>query len=359
MKTFAFAASSKGAPLAPFTFDSRELRANDVRIDIRYSGICHTDIHMVRDDWGWTQFPVVPGHEIVGRVAAVGSAVTKYKVGDDVAVGTLVDSCRECDQCKKGQEVYCRKGVTQTFNDKDRIDGKPTYGGYAKQITVREEFVLRLPKGLDPSRAAPLLCAGITCYSPLKTWGAGPGKRVAVVGIGGLGHLGVKFAVALGAEVTVITRSPDKAREAKALGAHHTLLSTDKDAMAAKASSFDLIIDTIPVDHEIEPYLNLVDVDGTLVIVGAITMQTKVNALTYVMGRRRVSGSGTGGLPETQEMLELAAAKNVHPETELIRMEQIAEAYERVERGDVRYRFVIDMEALEPSPASAADKATA
>lgn len=346
MKTFAYAAASKGAPLAPFTFDSRELRPNDVRIDIRYSGICHTDLHMVRDDWGWTTYPVVPGHEIVGRVAAVGSAVKSYKVGDDVAIGTIIDSCQSCDQCAKGQEVYCRNGVTQTFNDKDRIDGKPTYGGYAKQITVREEFVLRIPKGLDASRAAPLLCAGITCYSPLRTWGAGPGKRVAVIGIGGLGHLGVKFAVALGAEVTVITRSADKAREAKALGAHHTLLSTDAAAMSAKASSFDLIIDTIPVEHDLQPYVNLVDMDGTLVIVGAIMMLTNVNALSLVMGRRRLSGSGTGGIKETQEMLNLAAEKNVLPDTELITMDYVPKAYERVERGDVRYRFVIDMGAL-------------
>ncbi len=344
MKTSGYAAKSATTPLAPFAFERREPRPNDVVIDIRYSGVCHTDLHMARNDWGWTRYPLVPGHEIVGRVRAVGSAVTKLEVGDDVAVGTIVDSCGDCDQCKKHQEVYCRQGPTLTYNGQDRLTGEQTHGGYAKHVVVREEFVLRLPKDLDASRAAPLLCAGITTYSPLKTWGASKGTRVAIVGLGGLGHLGVKLAAALGSDVTVITRNADKGKEALAWGAKHVLVSTDAKAMQAAASSFDLIIDTIPVEHDVIPYVALLDVDATLVIVGAITMQPKIDALALALGRRRISGSGTGGIAETQELLDFCAEKNVLPEVEMIRMEGIQHGFERMERGDVRFRFVIDME---------------
>ncbi len=346
MKTFGYAAHSSKAPLAPFAFERRELRPNDVAIEILFAGVCHTDLHMARNDWGIARYPMVPGHEIVGRVTAVGGSVKAHKVGDQVAVGTAVDSCGKCDQCNKHHENYCREGATMTYAGNDRVDGSITQGGYAKHIVVKDAFVVPVPKGLDLARVAPLLCAGITTYSPLKTWGVRKGSRVAVVGIGGLGHLAVKFAVALGAEVTVITRSEGKAREGTALGAQHTLLSTDADAMKAKASTFDLIIDTIPVEHEVQPYVDLLDVDGTLVLVGAIFMQAKVAALSMALGRRRISGSGAGGIAETREMLELCAAKEILPECETIAMKDISQAFERMERGDVRYRFVIDMATL-------------
>jgi uncharacterized zinc-type alcohol dehydrogenase-like protein len=343
MKTFGFAASAHHKPLAPLAFERRALRANDIAVEVLYTGVCHTDLHAARNDWGATTYPLVPGHEIIGRVLEVGREVTRHAVGDTVAVGTMVDSCLACDQCRKGEEQLCRGVPTYTFGSADRITGEATKGGYAKHLVVREEFALRVPKGLDLSRAAPLLCAGITVYSPLRTWNVGPGSRVAVLGLGGLGHMAVKLAVGLGAEVTVLSRTSDKAADASALGADRLLVSSDTEAMTRAASSFDLIIDTVPVKHDLTTYVPLLDVDGTLVIVGQLGPVAEMNTFALISGRRRIAGSPAGGLRETQEMLDFCARKNIHPDCELIRMEQINEAFTRLERADVRYRFVIDM----------------
>ncbi|MCI4004604.1 NAD(P)-dependent alcohol dehydrogenase [Dickeya dianthicola] len=346
MKTYAYAALAADKPLAPFSFERRELRANDVAIEILYCGVCHSDLHTARNDWSWTNYPIVVGHEIVGRVIEVGSGVTHHKIGDHVAVGTMVDSCQHCDQCHKGEEQLCREGNTQTFAGVDRITGEPTMGGYAKHIVVREEFVLRVPDGLDLAKAGPLLCAGATTYSPLRTWNVGPGSRVGVIGMGGLGHMAIKLAVALGASVTVLSRSPSKEADAKELGADAFLVSRDEKAMTQAASAFDLIIDTVPTKHDLTPYLPLLDVDGTLCVVGQIGPLDELNSLPLLLGRRRVAGSAIAGIAQTQEMLDFCARKNVLPEVEMIRIDQINEAYERLERSDVRYRFVIDMASL-------------
>jgi uncharacterized zinc-type alcohol dehydrogenase-like protein len=347
MKTTGYAALRCDASLAPFDFDRREPRPNDVAMEVLYCGICHTDLHQVRNDWGWTQYPIVPGHEIVGRVTAVGGDVTRCKVGDHVAVGCMVDSCGHCDQCRKGEEQLCREGNTQTYNDKDRITGERTYGGYSKRLVVREEFALRVPEGLDLSKAAPLVCAGITTYSPLRTWNVGPGSRVGVVGLGGLGHMAVKLAAAMGADVTVMSRTKDKEADALALGADRLLVSADEAAMAKAASSFDLIIDTVPVKHDINPYVPLLDVDGTLVLVGQVGPLAEPSTVPLLLGRRRIAGSPIGGIAETQEMLNFCAKKGVLPDVEMIRMDQINEAFDRLARSDVRYRFVIDMSSLD------------
>ncbi len=346
MKTLGYAAQRADAPLAPFAFDRRALRPNDVAMEILYSGVCHSDLHQARNDWGWTTYPIVPGHEIVGRVIEVGAEVAHFRVGDHVAVGCMVDSCQSCDQCLQGEEQLCRDGNTGTYNSPDRITGELTRGGYSKHLVVREEFVLRVPDGLDLSRTAPLLCAGITTYSPLRTWGIGPGSRVGVIGLGGLGHMAVKLAVGLGADVTVMSRSIDKAADALALGADRLLVSTDEAAMAASASTFDLIIDTVPVRHALDPYLPLLDVDGTLVIVGQIGPMEGTNTVPLLLGRRRIAGSPIGGIAETQEMLDFCAKKGILPDCEMIRMDQINDAFERMARADVRYRFVIDMASL-------------
>lgn len=349
MKTYGYAALSADAPLTPFTFERRALRSNDVAIEILYSGVCHSDLHQARNDWqewGPTVYPLVPGHEIIGRVMDIGSDVKRYKPGQLVAVGTIVDSCQTCDQCRRQEEQMCREFPTVTYNGRDRQTGDITYGGYAKHVVVREEFVLNVPEGLDPARAAPLLCAGITVYSPLRTWNVGPGSRVGVVGIGGLGHLAVRLAAGLGAEVTVLTRSAAKAEEAHQLGAEHVLLSTSDEAMQQAASSFDVIIDTIPTRHDVSPYVQLLDVEGALVIVGALGNMEAFSSLPLIMGRRRITGSPSGGIAETQEMLDFCARKNIHPDCETINMQQINDAFKRMERGDVKYRFVIDMASL-------------
>ncbi|MEA5105076.1 NAD(P)-dependent alcohol dehydrogenase [Pantoea sp. S18] len=349
MKTYGYAALSADAPLTPFAFERRALRSNDVAIEILYSGVCHSDLHQARNDWqewGPTVYPLVPGHEIIGRVMDIGSDVKRYKPGQLVAVGTIVDSCQTCDQCRRQEEQMCREFPTVTYNGRDRQTGDITYGGYAKHVVVREEFVLNVPEGLDPARAAPLLCAGITVYSPLRTWNVGPGSRVGVVGIGGLGHLAVRLAAGLGAEVTVITRSAAKADEAHQLGAEHVLLSTSDEAMQQAASSFDVIIDTIPTRHDVSPYVQLLDVEGALVIVGALGNMEAFSSLPLIMGRRRITGSPSGGIAETQEMLDFCARKNIHPDCETINMQQINDAFKRMERGDVKYRFVIDMASL-------------
>ncbi|MDO9418010.1 NAD(P)-dependent alcohol dehydrogenase [Pararhizobium sp.] len=346
MKTSGYAATDANTPLQPFSFERRALRDNDVAIDILYCGVCHTDLHMARNDWGFSAYPLVPGHEIVGRVSAIGSGVSRFKVGDYVAVGTMIDSCMECEQCRRNEEQMCRKGVTVTYNGQDRVTGATTYGGYTDHIIAREEFVLSVPDGLDLARVGPLLCAGITTYSPLRTFGAGPGSRVGVIGLGGLGHLAVKFASALGAHVTVITRSENKMDTARELGADATLLSTSPEQMAAAAFAFDLIIDTVPYEHDLGPYLDLLETDGTLVIAGSLVDTPKFSNLTLITGRRRIAGTPSGGIRQTQEMLDLCARKTILPECEMIAMQDIGKAFERLERGDVHYRFVIDMATL-------------
>ncbi|HRD47144.1 MAG TPA: NAD(P)-dependent alcohol dehydrogenase [Caulobacter sp.] len=348
-----YAAQDAASPLAAFHFERRALRPDDVRIDILYCGVCHSDLHTARNDWGGTIYPCCPGHEIVGRVSAVGPQVRRFREGDLAAVGCLVDSCMDCDQCRKGEEQLCRNRSTGTYNGKDRITGDPTFGGYSDHIVVREAFVLKIPDGLDVARAAPLLCAGITTYSPLKTWKAGPGTRLGVAGLGGLGHMAVKFGVAMGCEVTVITGSESKRSDAQALGAQHVLLSSDRDAMKAARNGFDLIIDTIPVAHKLQPYLPLLDIDGSLVIVGAIDELPPFHSGLLLGGRRRVSGSPIGGIAETQEMLDFCAARGVLPECEQIAIQDINHAYERMERSDVKYRFVIDMASLAKERAAA------
>jgi uncharacterized zinc-type alcohol dehydrogenase-like protein len=346
MKTNGYAAQSPTTPLAPFSFDRRDLRPNDVAMEVLYCGVCHSDLHTARNDWGGTVYPAVPGHEIVGRVTGIGADVTRYKIGDRVAVGCIVDSCQHCDQCHKGEEQYCRNGRTDTYNAPDRITGDNNFGGYSKHLVVREEFVLRVPDGLDLAKTGPLLCAGITTYSPLRTWNVGPGSRVGVIGLGGLGHMAVKLAAAMGAHVTVMSRTADKKADALALGADELLVSTDPKAMKTAASTFDLIIDTVPVKHSIDPYMPLLDIDGTLVIVGQVGPLNEPSTVPAILGRRRVAGSLIGGIAETQEMLDFCARKNILPDVEMIRMDQINEAFDRMERADVRYRFVIDMASL-------------
>jgi len=342
----AWGTTAADRPLGPLTIERRDLRPEDVAIDLTFCGVCHSDLHAARNDWGRTRYPFVPGHEIVGTVSAVGSGVTKFAPGDMVAVGTIVDSCRRCDACTDGEEQYCREGMVGTYNGTDRVDGTTTYGGYSKTMVVAEPYLLRIPDGLDPARAAPLLCAGITSYSPLKHWGVGPGSKVGVIGLGGLGHMGVKFAHALGAEVTMITTSPDKGDDALTLGADHVLISTDRAAMKAATRSFDFLLDTIPVAHELAPYLMLLDRQGTLCIVGAIDLLPSFHSGLLLGGQRAVAGSGVGGIAQTQEMLDLCAAEGIYPECEMIRMDEINHAFERMEKADVKYRFVIDLATL-------------
>lgn len=347
MKVHGYAAHKAGSTLEPYIFERRSLRNNDIAMDVLYCGVCHSDLHMARNDWGMSVYPLVPGHEIVGRVTNVGSDVTKYKIGDTVAVGCMVDSCQECDQCDGGEEQYCREGMTPTYGGSDRVSEDVTQGGYSNKLVVREEFVLSVSDSLDLSRVAPLLCAGITTYSPLRTWNVGPGSRVGVVGLGGLGHMAVKLAVGMGAEVTVMGRTDSKSEDAKTLGAHAYLVTTDEDAMASAASKFDLIIDTVPVKHDVTAYLSLLDVDGTMVLVGQIGALDEPNTFPLVFGRRRLAGSLIGGIAETQEMLDFCAEKNILPDCEMIRMDEINEAYDRMERSDVHYRFVIDIASMQ------------
>jgi uncharacterized zinc-type alcohol dehydrogenase-like protein len=341
-----YAARDATSALAPFTFERRALRPDDVRIDIRYCGICHSDLHTARNDWHHTVYPCVPGHEIVGEVAAIGPAVRKYKPGDWVAVGCLVDSCGRCEECRADREQFCQQGSTGTYNSRDRITKEVTFGGYSSHIIVREPFVLRIPKELDVARAAPLLCAGITTYAPLKRWNVGAQSRVAVAGLGGLGHMGVKLAAALGAEVTVITRQPSKAAEAKALGAHDFLVSTDAAAMQKAAGRFDFVLDTIPVVHPLDPYLQILRTHGALVLVGVIDMLPSFHSGQLLMGEKSLSASAIGGLAQTQEVLDFCASHGIASDCEMIPIQQVNEAYERMEKGDVRYRFVIDMKSL-------------
>ena len=347
MHAHAYAAQSGSTPLAPFSFERRDPGPGDVAIDILFCGVCHSDLHTARGEWGGVMYPSVPGHEIIGRVSAVGARVSKFKEGDMVGVGCMVDSCQHCAPCKQGLEQYCEVGMTGTYNGPEQGTGANTYGGYSDKITVRQEFVLSVPAALDIAKAAPLLCAGITTWSPLKTWGVKEGTRVGVIGLGGLGHMAVKLAAGLGAHVTVLSRSADKEADARELGAHELLVSSDAAAMKAAANSLDLIIDTVPVKHDLNPYMPLLDIDGTLVIVGQLGPMEELSTLPLLMARRRVSGSPIGGIRETQEMLDFCAEKNIHPDVEMIRMDEINHAFDRMEKSDVRYRFVIDMASLE------------
>lgn len=349
MKTIGYATHSPTDQLATFSFERREPRAQDVAIEILFCGICHSDIHCARNEWGNTQYPYVPGHEIVGRVTAVGNQVTRFKEGDLVGVGCLVDSCRECASCKDGLEQYCENGWTGTYNSEDKIGGTPhevTYGGYSDKITVDERFVLSLPEGLDPAGAAPLLCAGITTYSPLRHWNVGAGQKVGVIGLGGLGHMGVKFAHAMGAHVVMITTSPEKGEDAKKLGADEVLISTDEGAMQSAMNSFDFLLNTIPVGHDVDPYMALLKRDGTMVIVGAVEPLKQVNGIPFIFARRSMAGSLIGGLPETQEMLDFCGEHNITCDIETIDIQDVNMAYDRTVKGDVKYRFVIDMATL-------------
>lgn len=341
----AYGAVNATDPLVPLTIERRDLGPHDVLIDIDYAGICHSDIHTVRGDWGPISYPQVVGHEIVGRVAEIGSAVTRHRVGDTVGVGCQSNSCRSCAQCRKGQDQYCLNGNVQTYNGRD-ADGTITQGGYSQAIVTDESFVLSIPAALDPAKAAPLLCAGITTYSPLRHWGAGPGKRVAILGMGGLGHMGVKIAAALGAEVTVLSRGTKKRDDALAFGASRYVDTTDAAALNELRGSLDLILNTVSAGLKISAYLRLLDVDGALVNVGAPSEPFTVPAFSLIPARRTLAGSTTGGIPETQEMLEFCARHGIHPETELVAVESVNEAWERVLASDVRYRFVIDARTL-------------
>lgn len=346
IKTKAYAAASATAPIAPLEIERREPGANDVFIDIKYCGICHSDIHQARNEWGGSLYPMVPGHEITGIVARVGDKVTRFKVGDRVGVGCMVDSCKECSSCNEGLEQYCEKGNVQTYNSV-ALDGKtPNYGGYSKHITVNERFVVRIPDSLPLDVAAPLLCAGITTYSPLKHWKAGPGKSVAVVGLGGLGHMGVKLAAALGAEVTTISRSHAKEADALAMGSKHYLATADAGAVEKAQGKFDLIINTVSSAADMDTYLNMLKRDGVMVLVGAPPEALPVSAFSLIPMRKALVGSTIGGIPETQEMLDFCAEHKIGSDIETITIDKVNEAYERLLKGDVRYRFVIDIASL-------------
>lgn len=346
-KVSAYAAQSATSPLAPLTIERRIPGEHDVEIDILYCGVCHSDLHTARGEWHGTKYPVVPGHEIVGRVTNVGEHVTGFSVGDMAAVGVLVDSCRNCASCEEGLEPYCEYGATGTYNDPDKVSGGVTYGGYSRRIVVDQHFVFRIPSNLDPAGVAPLLCAGITTYSPLKHWGVGPGKKVGVVGLGGLGHMGVKFASALGAHVVVFTTSPEKADDAKKLGAHEVVVSKNKDEMSAHRSALDFILNTVSAPHDLNAYLKLLRRDGVMTLVGIPdTPHPSPSVGLLVGGRRSLAGSSIGGVPETREMLEFCGKHGITSDIEMIRMDQINDAYERMLKGDVKYRFVIDMATL-------------
>jgi len=344
--TRAYAAQAPRSTPAPWQYEPREPRPDDVSIEILYCGVCHTDIHFVENDWGMTVYPVVPGHEIIGRVTAVGSKVTGFKAGEMVGVGCLVDSCRECDCCDQGLEQYCTQGVW-TYNGVDRHDGKPTYGGYSERIIVSERFVVHLPDGLDPAASAPLLCAGITTYSPLRHVNVKAGDKVGIVGMGGLGHMGIKFAKAMGAEVTLFTRSAGKIEEGKRNGADHVIVSSDPGQMQKAAGSLNYILDTVPVEHDLNPYLVCLAVGGVYLLVGQLTpVNPPLATMPLILGRRSLLGSAIGGMPETQEMLNFCAEKGITCDIERLDIRNIGQAYERMKRSDVRYRFVIDMATL-------------
>ena len=342
----AFATQKADLPLSPFKLTRREPGADDVEIQILYSGVCHSDIHTVRNEWGGTMYPVVPGHEIVGKVTQIGSAVNRFKIGDTVGVGCFVDSCGHCNNCKNHEEQYCENGHTQTYNSYSQDKKTITYGGYSSHIVVTQGFVLNVSDKLPLANVAPLLCAGITTYSPLKHWGVKKGHKVGVVGLGGLGHMAVKIAASMGAEVTMLSRSPEKEKDAAALGAHHFVLTTEEANMKALANTFDFIIDTVSAKHDYNDYLVLLHTNGVMVLLGVPPTPSEVNAANLIFGRRSLVGSLVGGIKETQEMLDYCAAHNISADIELIKMDQINEAFERTLSGDVHYRFVIDMASI-------------
>jgi uncharacterized zinc-type alcohol dehydrogenase-like protein len=337
---------SATTPLGPFTIQRRAVGPQDVQFDILFCGVCHSDLHQVRGEWNNSIYPMVPGHEIVGRVTQVGSQVSKFKVGDLAGVGCLVDSCRECKNCKNGLEQYCKNGGSGTYNAYEQDKKTVTYGGYSKNIVVHQDFVLKVSDKLPLAQVAPLLCAGITTYSPLRHWKVGKGHKVAVLGLGGLGHMAVKFAYSFGAEVTMLSTSPSKEGDARRLGAHHFVLTSDEDQMKAVRGTFDFIIDTVSAPHDYNVYLGLLDTNGVHICVGAPPTPADVRVFSLIGGRKSLAGSGIGGLPETQEMLDYCAENNIDSDIELINIQDIEAAYARMLKGDVRYRFVIDLASL-------------
>ncbi|WP_209403302.1 NAD(P)-dependent alcohol dehydrogenase [Pseudozobellia sp. WGM2] len=345
----AYAASSKEADLKPFDIERRKPTPDDVKIEIHYCGVCHSDLHQVRNDWKNSVYPVVPGHEIIGEVTEIGDNVKNFKVGDMVGVGCLVDSCQECGACKDDLEQFCENGATFTYNGEDKHLGGHTFGGYSESIVVDKEFVLKVPSNLDAKAAAPLLCAGITTWSPLSHWGVKKGDKVGVIGLGGLGHMGVKFAHAMGAHTVMITTSPNKSEDAKDLGADEVLISKDEEQMKKHANSFDFLLNTIPVGHDMNPYVGLLKRDSTMVLVGAVEPLDSLHGGGIITGRKRIAGSLIGGIKETQEMLDFCGEHNVVSDIEMINIQDINDAYDRLQKSDVKYRFVIDMKSLKES----------
>ena len=342
MQSKGYAVLEASKPLVPFTFTRRELRPADVAVAIEYAGICHSDIHQAREEWGPAIFPMVPGHEIAGVVSAIGSAVTKFKVGDRIGVGVFIDSCRECSSCKAGLEQYCTQGMTGTYNGYER-DGKTVaQGGYSDSFVVDQDYAVKIPSNLDMAGVAPLLCAGITLYSPLKNWGAGKGKKVGIIGLGGLGHMGLKFSAALGAHTTVFSHSPSKEKDARAMGADDFVVTKDPEALAKLPKDFDLILNTVSADMNLTPFVDLLQLDGTLVLIGLPGKPYEINTPSLLGQRRSISGSMIGGIAETQEMLDFCGKHNILSEVEVIEPSYINEAYERTVKSDVKYRFVID-----------------
>jgi alcohol dehydrogenase (NADP+) len=344
--TKAYAAQSATTPLAESSIERRAPKPHDVQIEILFCGVCHSDLHTARNEWGGTKYPVVPGHEIVGRVSAVGDHVNKFKVGDLAGIGCMVDSCRECDYCKEGLEQYCSNGMVGTYNGKEKDGSGITYGGYSKQILAHEDFVLHISDKQPLEGIAPLLCAGITTYSPLRHWKVGKGDKVGVVGLGGLGHMGVKLAASMGAEVTMLSHSPSKEADARRLGAHKFVLTSDEAQAKSVSNYFDFILDTVSAEHDYNFYLNMLTINGIMVCVGAPPTPAQIPAFNLIGGRKSIAGSLIGGLPETQEMLDYCAEHNIVSDVEVIKISEINEAYERMLKGDVKYRFVIDMASL-------------
>ena len=346
MNTRSYAVMEAKKPLVPFEFDRRDLGAHDVALDIAYAGICHSDIHQAREEWGPAIFPMVPGHEIAGTVTSIGSSVTKFKVGDKIGVGVFVDSCRNCENCKQGLQQYCLEGMTGTYNQLER-DGKTVaMGGYSNYFVINEDHAVHIPANLPLEGVAPLLCAGITLYSPIKHWNVGPGKKVAVMGLGGLGHMGVKFAVAMGAEVTVLSHSPNKKDDALAMGAHHFVATNDDSVFAAHVKTFDVILNTVSAELDINKYVSLLKLDGTLVVIGLPGKPYAVHVGSLLDGRRSIAGSMIGGIPQLQEMLNFCGEKSIVSDVEVIKADYINEAYERTVASDVKYRFVIDASTI-------------
>ena len=341
-----YGALNATSSIAPIEFERRELGEKDILIDILYCGVCHSDIHMARSEWGPSVYPIVPGHEIVGKISRIGSGVTQFKVGEMAGVGVFIDSCRECPSCKKGQEQYCDEGFTPTYNGYYRDGVTPTFGGYSTQYVVDEAFTLHIPFTKELERVAPLLCAGITTYSPLKYAGVGKGHKVAVLGLGGLGHMGVKFAVSMGAEVTMLSTSPSKENDAKMLGAHHFALSADKDQMKALRGQFDFILNTVAAKYDLNKFLDLLTVEGKMLLVGIPPEDNELGSAKLISKRRSIIGSNVGGIAETQEMLDYCAEHNILSDVEMIQMKDINEAYTRISNSDVKYRFVIDMASM-------------